>query len=86
MLFFSLAFKFSRPDFTLFPTVDFLSEIQPKSRSYALSYILTCFPSFLQVLEKQIDAVTVPIYPTNSASVKGNKDGSIKERRLAAGE
>ena len=39
----------------------------------------------LQILEKQVDSVTVPVYPGNSASILAAKDGPVKDRRLAAG-
>ena len=32
-----------------------------------------------------MEAVKVPVYPTNIASIKGEKEGPVKELRLAAG-
>jgi len=38
-----------------------------------------------QIIEKQVEGVTVPVYPGNSASILAAKDGPVKDRRLAAG-
>ena len=43
---------------------------------------LACIP---QIIEKQVEGVTVPVYPGNSASILAAKDGPVKDRRLAAG-